>query len=143
MRLLLFCTASFFFLLTNAVVAQQFSCGADSVFSRLLTQHPGLRQRHELLEQQRYQQLKKPADGQSDAASAYVLPVVVHIIHQNGPENLSDAAVRQGIQYLNDAFANRNYFDNGDGVPTPFQFCLARRAPAEAPPTALTGYNRC
>lgn len=59
----------------------------------------------------------------------YVLPVVVHIIHDNGVENISDAQVQLGIAHLNQAFANEGWYDPATGVKTPFQFCLATRAP--------------
>ncbi len=58
-----------------------------------------------------------------------VLPVVFHIIHNNGPENISDAQVLQGLDHLNDAFANLNYYDQGTGEDTEVQFCLAKRDP--------------
>jgi len=41
--------------------------------------------------------------------------VVVHIIHNNGPENISDAQVMTAIQHLNEAYANSGYFDPADG----------------------------
>lgn len=57
------------------------------------------------------------------------LPVVVHIIHNNGLENISDADVLRGIQHLNEAFANTGYYNPADGVNTLIQFCLAQRDP--------------
>jgi hypothetical protein len=38
-----------------------------------------------------------PARG----GDAYVIPVVFHIIHNNGPENISDAQVRDAIRVMN------------------------------------------
>ncbi len=38
----------------------------------------------------------------------YIIPVVVHIIHENGTENISDAQVLDGIRFLNADFAKRN-----------------------------------
>ncbi len=59
----------------------------------------------------------------------YTLPVVFHIIHQNGPENVADAAVLDALQRLNDAFANRGIYDQGSGVDAKIQFCLAKKDP--------------
>lgn len=56
-----------------------------------------------------------------------ILPVVFHIIHNNGTENISDAKAIQGIDYLNQAFANEGLFQNDLGVQTDIQFCLAKR----------------
>lgn len=57
----------------------------------------------------------------------YVIPVVVHIIHQNGTENISDAQVLRGIQHMNDAFGNSGGYMNPLGITTGIQFCLARQ----------------
>ena len=57
------------------------------------------------------------------------VPVVVHIIHDNGPENLSDAQVQQAIQWLNQTLANQGPFDQGSGANTEIQLCLAQRTP--------------
>jgi len=56
-----------------------------------------------------------------------VLPIVIHIVHQNGPENISDAQALLGLNHLNDAFANVGYYDASTGVDTKIQFCLAQR----------------
>ncbi|WP_046757772.1 M43 family zinc metalloprotease [Kordia jejudonensis] len=41
----------------------------------------------------------------------YIIPVVVHIIHNNGVENISDAAVERAIESLNIFFAGNSAFD--------------------------------
>ena len=46
------------------------------------------------------------------------LPVVVHIIHDGGPENISDAQVLTGIQQLNEAFANTGNYNQAGGANT-------------------------
>ena len=65
----------------------------------------------------------------SFGSADYILPVVVHVIHQNGFENLSDNVVERAIEWLNDGFANQNYYDQDVGVDTRIQFCLAQRDP--------------
>ncbi|MBK7338245.1 MAG: hypothetical protein IPJ00_19755 [Saprospirales bacterium] len=47
--------------------------------------------------------------------------------------------VLQGIQHLNEAFADMGYYDQGDGYDTQIQFCLATRDPDGGP---TTGINR-
>jgi hypothetical protein len=42
------------------------------------------------------------------ARSQYLIPVVVHIIHDNGPENISDAQVYDAIRILNEDFNKQN-----------------------------------
>ncbi len=56
-----------------------------------------------------------------------ILPVVVHIIHDNGTENIPDARVHQMLDWISDAFRNRNAFYNPDGVDLGIELCLAQR----------------
>ena len=58
------------------------------------------------------------------------IPVVVHVIHQGGTENIPDAQVITGIQHLNDAFANAGAYAHPDGTATGIRFCLAAQDPA-------------
>ena len=46
-------------------------------------------------------------EGERDR-STYVIPVVVHIIHNNGSENISDAQVKDAIRILNEDFSRNN-----------------------------------
>ena len=66
------------------------------------------------------------------------IPVVVHIIHDNGPENIADAQVQQAIAWLNEAFANTGFYDQGSGTDVGIQFCLAQRTPAGAVTNGIT-----
>ncbi len=68
----------------------------------------------------------------------YTLPVVVHIIHNNGSENISDQQVQTAIDHLNNAFANIGYYDQQVGVNTDIQFCLAKRTPDNTETTGIT-----
>ncbi|MBK8806519.1 MAG: PKD domain-containing protein [Bacteroidales bacterium] len=74
-------------------------------------------------------------ESRKRADASYVIPVVVHIIHNNGSENITDAQIIKGIKHLNDAFANTL----GGGVNTDIQFCLAVQDPDGKP---TTGINR-
>ena len=65
--------------------------------------------------------------GRSGGTDPFTLPVVVHIIHQNGAENISDESVELGIERLNEAFSNSAAYNTPDGVNTQIQFCLARQ----------------
>lgn len=70
-------------------------------------------------------------------AIVYV-PVVVHIIHQNGPENLSDSVVIAGINELNLRFQNASPYSDSSGTPMDIQFCLASLDPLGNPTTGIT-----
>ena len=124
-------------------------CAHDFVMKQAASQSPGFLQRHQAMEDQLYQYSRKkkkvyrryprPSVEKSVFAAPYTLPVVVHIIHNGGVENITDAQVLQGIQDLNDAYANVGYYDPTTGVNTDIQFCLAQRDPGG---NATTGINR-
>lgn len=61
--------------------------------------------------------------GQPD----YVLPVVFHVIHNGGNENIDDRTIEKGLEQLNEAFANMGAYYSEKGVNTNIQFCLAQR----------------
>ncbi|MFM9951886.1 MAG: M43 family zinc metalloprotease [Saprospiraceae bacterium] len=105
-------------------------CGHD-------LEHPAFdTKKIQALEQAYYQAMQTP---RTKTVVTYTLPVVVHIIYENGFENISDDKVRKAIEHLNQAFANTGYYDPITGVSTPFQFCLANQDPDG---NATTGINR-
>lgn len=59
------------------------------------------------------------------------LPVVFHVMHDNGPENVSDAKILTALSNLNDAFANTRFYNQGTGVDTEISFCLAVQNPEQ------------
>lgn len=65
------------------------------------------------------------------------IPVVVHIIHDNDVENISDATALHGVNQLNEAFANEGPFFSDDGTVTEIRFCLALRDPAGLATTGI------
>jgi hypothetical protein len=71
-------------------------------------------------------QRQRNAQKTQDNNTAYKLPVVFHIVHNNGPENISEAAVINTLALLNDAFANTNAFATTGGVDTKISFCMGK-----------------
>ena len=69
--------------------------------------------------------LTRLLDGDTRTGEVLTVPVVVHIVHQDGPENLPDEVVVDAIGYLNDALSNNGAYQNALGVNTDIQFCLA------------------
>src|SRR6185436_8357210 len=108
------------------------SCGQKEVTERLFRENSAIKQLQEQVEKQLFKHKKKLIRREIQPAqptAIVTLPVVVHIIHNNGPENISDAQVVTAIQHLNEAFANTGYYDPSDGVNTQIQFCMAKRDP--------------
>lgn len=103
-------------------------CGTDQLMEQIWQEEPAIFGRHNRLESA-YQTYIQRRDQQPEGAADYTLPVVVHIVHQNGFENISDGEVERAIEWLNDGFANINYYDQNVGVDTRIQFCLAQRDP--------------
>ena len=113
--LIIFCASCFF---CNSSFAQEkYACGSTQAREQLLEQHPEFKPRIEQLEQYLssldIRNLKKTRQG------TYIIPVVFHILHDYGPENIQDAQVYDALNMLNDYFNLRNA-DTIDIIP-PFQ----------------------
>lgn len=105
------------FLLLSSLPAALFAQNTGDGFS-CLANHPDELQRHldatpGALERamQAKAQLDEHTQGfvrPAGARAQYVIPVVVHIIHDNGPENISDAQVYDAVRILNEDFNKEN-----------------------------------
>lgn len=88
-------------------------CGTDEVLHRSLEANPSLKADY-LAEQARLEALDQEAakTGYAEENKAmlpvYTIPVVFHIIHQNGPENISDAQVFDEVRILNEDYRKLN-----------------------------------
>lgn len=97
-------------------------CFTDELRLKKRSEDPGAVAREE--------QMNARMAGTTDVSrmlSTYTIPVVVHIIHNNGPENIPNTQVFNAIQQLNDAFANSGVYQDTNGVNTNIQFCLAQQ----------------
>jgi PKD repeat protein len=59
-----------------------------------------------------------------------IIPVVVHVIHDGGTNNISDSQIQSQIDVLNEDFRKKigtNGF--GNGIDTDIEFCLAKKDP--------------
>lgn len=104
------------------------SCGTTGIMKHFLTKNAAANNLNSGIEQQ-ILYFKKSGQRLLSPQAVVTLPVVVHIIHNNGPENISDTRVLTAIQHLNEAFANTGYYNPATGVNTNIQFCLAQRDP--------------
>jgi hypothetical protein len=110
-------------------------CLSDQLQEILRATMPERLEREQSINNQVYQQM---LHSNVERGGERVIPIVVHIIHQNGEENISDEAVLQGIQDLNEAFSNTGNYQNSNGVNTGIQFCLAQQDPNGMPTTGIT-----
>lgn len=72
------------------------------------------------------------------AGQTYVIPVVFHIVHNGGPENIADSRVIKCLKDLNEAFSNTGTYTQLAGINTNIQFCLAVQDPAGNITTGIT-----
>ncbi len=74
--------------------------------------------------------LQNSGTGSRASHGVKIIPVVVHVIHNGGVENISDAQIQSQIDVLNEDFrkmAGTN--GDGNGVDTEIEFCLAKISP--------------
>ena len=120
-------------------------CPSDDLLKNLLQSNPLLRARHQTIDSLIHDQLdirnsafSRNGSGSNQTQTIASIPVVVHIIHNNGTENISDAVVAQGIRDLNEAFSNSGAYAQANGVDIGIQFCLATQDPSGAFTTGIT-----
>lgn len=85
-----------------ALSAQEF-CGLPKASTELHAKHPVIIQNAHAIQQ------APPGNSlQKTANATYIIPVVFHIVHQYGPENISDLQVQDAVRILNENFQMRN-----------------------------------
>ena len=97
--LLLFLSISFFSCLFGQ---DHLNCGTDEMHQQLFQNrpdlNPGVIRSNEKLKGDTDQFLKSPKVKSGDP---YIIPVVFHVIHNGGAENISDAQIHDAIQQVN------------------------------------------
>jgi gliding motility-associated-like protein len=115
-----------------------FFCGSDQ-HEHLQLQNLEYRKQAEELEETYVKKIQSKTKGLRN--QTITIPVVFHVIHNNGPENISDNQILKGLKHLNDAFANVNEYIDEKGVDTKIQFCLAQRDEDNSPFTGITRHQ--
>ena len=111
--LVFFIVASFLLGFPHDITAQDFkSCGSVEAMERFLREHPELVEKIKQEKQtlrahtQSYIANQSPQEGQR--STVYIIPVVFHIIHNYGTENISDNQVKDAVRILNEDFRKIN-----------------------------------
>lgn len=79
-------------------------------------------------------QITQPADN----STYYIIPVVVHVIHIGGQENISDDLIKSQIDVLNEDYGHYGPNNNDSrGADTKIRFCLAKKDPWGNPTTGI------
>lgn len=105
------------------VVTAQQRCGTDEMHRRLFLQHPeynaGITNAYNRLEAFTADYLAAP----QKSGATYIIPVVFHVIHNYGAENISDAQIHDAVEQVNLQFRKLNP-DTGE-IMAPFQSIAA------------------
>jgi PKD repeat protein len=98
--------ASFAIFLTITATAQEthFNCGNVKLYNEL-SKHPEFLQSEQDLEEFT---AWFSENGNTSRANTYIIPVVFHIIHNFGVENITDAQVYDALRVINEDFQKRN-----------------------------------
>jgi PKD repeat protein len=143
-RLILFAGAALFSVCTSTVVrAQEKYCGSTEMTQKLWAKDPSLYEKfleESAIEKERdriaFANGYKEGDGKA-MPPVYVVPVVFHIIHEGGTENISDAQIYDAMRCINEDYRKLNA-DNAATISAftsisadiEINFVLARKDPS-------------
>ncbi len=96
--ILLFVTA---FACSNAFSQNILHCGSDEMEYQLFLEHPQYRQAFERSKKQLESFTKQFSENPVKSGATYIIPVVFHIIHNNGPENINDSQIHDAVEQVN------------------------------------------
>lgn len=103
------------------------TCATDDVHDILFNEHPELKPETNPAYAKLEEFTKKNAARLEASNVSYTIPVVVHIVHDNGAENISDQAVIGGIQDLNDGMLGQT--QNESFIQSEFMGIKSENAP--------------
>lgn len=91
---------------TGKVSAQEthFSCGIDKQRQKLIAENPQIKEDYEKLLHRCTE--NHVSHGKSETVR--VIPIVFHVIHEYGVENISDQQIRDAVRVLNEDFGKQN-----------------------------------
>lgn len=112
----------------NKSDAQEFKyCYSSQMVERSLASHPELKKNYEAeqlrleaIDKQEVQKgYKNSGSSKEMMATLYTIPVVFHVLHQNGAENISDAQIIDAVRILNNDYRKKN--SDTTAIVAPFQ----------------------
>jgi hypothetical protein len=107
-------------------------CGNDMITQKLIAEHPDFMEQYAKSEAAtqiaiKNLEAKKAADKAhgthsptANGPTIYIIPIVFHILEENGPENISDAQIMSEMKILNEDWGHTNP-DTGVCSYHPFQ----------------------
>ncbi|MFL5762601.1 MAG: M43 family zinc metalloprotease [Bacteroidia bacterium] len=107
----------------STLFAQGYTCTTDEMNAKVFNEHPDLAK---IRDDYNAEIAAKAAAAKNmkTAEQVFIIPVVFHILHENGVENISDAQVIDEINILNRDYAKLNA--DTAAVVAPFQHLIAK-----------------
>lgn len=102
-RLVTLSIALFSVLGTMAQVEQQKWCGTEAAMEEVFVMYPDLRSHYEAQQLLLNNQVTT-VNSEGKSTTQYVIPVVFHVMHQYGVENISDAQIYDAMEVINREF---------------------------------------
>lgn len=101
------------FLYSLNLNAQQMNpCGQHEMERILLSKYPDINYKRDNLENYTFRYYEKVSQSKSNQIQSdtilYIIPVVFHIMHDFGPENISKAQIQDVVRIINEYFQKRN-----------------------------------
>jgi PKD repeat protein len=99
----------FIFIFKLSSYGQNHFCGQSDVMEHFFSLHPEWRTEFE--KNVKENSNRKPPEKQDKTNTSepeFIIPVVFHVIHQGGPENISDAQIEDQVRILNRDFNKQN-----------------------------------
>jgi PKD repeat protein len=124
-------------LITKSAVTQTANCGTDQMLD-YLRNHSSLYLEKENQNNQRLYHFLTSDSANYREKTIYTIPIVFHIMHQGGVENIPDATVIEAVNELNERFQNTGQYYDPNGHPVDIQFCLASIDPWGNPTNGIT-----
>lgn len=94
-------------LLGSLAKAQDVPCLFDYKHQQAIEQFPELSQQETKYEDELAQYIQNKSLSKSSSTN-YIIPVVFHVLHDNGIQNISDAQICDAITLLNEDFGKKN-----------------------------------
>ena len=108
-------------------------CGFNDLLEESFRRSPELRWSTEKTDKRIYASLKSDASRVLSklitSEQELVIPVVFHILHAGGAENIPDSMIYRSLFFLNQSLNNEAYYDSTSGVKLNIQLCLAQQDP--------------
>ncbi len=102
-----------------AIAQGEYKCGTDLMMQKLYQEHPEMLQAQIDYDNQITQAVNEKKNQKSATTTVYIIPVVFHVIHTYGTENISDAQIQDQVNILNRDFRKLNA--DTSGILAPFQ----------------------